>query len=199
MEKCDVCFGLKKYQNKPCIACNGVGEIKNHGEAINNIVSKIGTERNVYYEMYLNKYQHLIDENELLNHMQREILRIILTSEVFFIPFSINGDWDYVYTVGKVSLVQKLLDGNWFYDIMSSNLEDDVYMIEISFEDSRPITGFCCKYNNDQRDEAQGIEIYVPYSDFIKIYKKQLLPSKSEHFWGNVLREPDLPQTANAQ
>ncbi|GBF34630.1 hypothetical protein DCCM_3750 [Desulfocucumis palustris] len=151
----------------------------------------VNGERNIYYEMYLNKYQHLVDENEYLSNIQKEIIRIILASEVFFVPFAFDGDWDYVYTEGKVVLVSKLLDGKWDVNIMQSVMEDDIYIIEISFQDRRLIADFCCKYCDDQRSMAEGIEIYVPYSDYLKIYKKQLF-SLPDQFWRNVIREEDL-------
>ncbi|MEB9892791.1 hypothetical protein P4K96_04175 [Bacillus cereus] len=124
MRQCDICFGLKIYQDEPCIACYGTGnEIDPTKSSLNKDSS-----RNVYYEMYLNKYQHLLDENNSLTEHQREVLRVILTSDSYFIPFAFDGDWDYVYTEGKVNLVAKMLEGNWCTELLASHLEDDIYI-----------------------------------------------------------------------
>lgn len=188
---CDVCFGLMVYKHEKCVACKGAGT-----QSVRSLSQLpdpyFGGEVNIYHEMFVNKYQHLVDENKYLFQNQREILRILLTSDSFFIPFAFDGDWEYVYSLGKVSLVAKLLKGNWNPEILGARMEDDVYILEIQFEEPFLINEFGVeRFLNDASKKARGIEIYLPYHDYVRLYKSSLF-EKSAEFWRLGINEEDL-------
>lgn len=175
---CDVCFGLMVYKHETCIACEGTGK-----QSVRSLAELpdpcFGGEVNIYHEMFLNKYQHLVDENNYLSKKQKEILRILLTSDSFFIPFAFDGDWEYVYTEGKVRLVAKLLKGNWNSELLRARMEDEVYILHVKFSEPFLFNEFGVnRFLHDVSKEARGIEIYLPYHDYVRFYKNSLNPGE---------------------
>ncbi len=193
MKTCDVCYGLKVYQQQPCIACNGTGEKIVYG--FNDPQPPhMQIKPSIYYQMHLNKYQHLVDENIHLSDKQKEVLRILLTSDSFFLPFSFDGDWDYIYSKGKVVLVSKLLLGDWNYALIGTQLEDEIYALVITFHKKRLLKEFCDDiFKNELRRRASEIEIYLSYHDYIKFYQRSVSEASAQ-FWRSVLKEEDLKE-----
>lgn len=170
MEKCHLCFGLGVYQKEPCILCDGTGEIDDPAEADKKIPG-----RNLYYEAYLNKHQNLVDDNENFSFKQKEVLRVLLKSGTTIYPYSFDGDWDFTYSDDKVALISQLLDGKWSCDISSTNLNDDVFMLNIIFDKPRPVYDFCYdQYSKDTKITTEKLELYISYSDFLELYKSKL-------------------------
>lgn len=152
-------------------------------------------ERNIFYENYLNKNQHLIDsEPNNLSYKQKEFLRIFLVGENYFIPYTIDGDWSFAdnfKVIDKVELTEALLNGNWSFEISAT---DDVYIVIIYLNDDEtkskvlePYRRFKDHYLND--NIKSNIELYVPYSYVLKIFKDKLFDSP---VWDKLILKEDL-------
>lgn len=136
------------------------------------------------------------DSNDL-SFIQKKLLRIFLTGENFFIPYTLDGNWhfaDSMKVIDKVELVEALLGGNWYFDISLCTLDDDVYMVVIYLNDTEtknkildPYKRFKDHYLKD--NIKSNIEVYVPYSYMLKIYKNNLIELE---YWENIIQTADL-------
>lgn len=127
---------------------------------------------NTHNHMFLHKHQHLID-NKTISHDNRELLRVLLTSEVYFIPYSFDGEWDYMYSAGKVDFVKMLLKDDWTFDVGAAHLDDDVYIFSIKFSSTKYIKDYCFKPYVDHINETfNKLEIYIPFTDMRQLLHK---------------------------
>ena len=136
-------------------------------------------------------YQHLIDNNSDLSEQQRELLRVFLKSDVYFVPCSF-GDWNHMHIVEKVDLVKKLLDGQWTFDHFATSLDDDIYYIEITFQELKRKKEFFNKNEireNEQLKTFKILEIYIPYCDYLSIYRNVYRYIKSEEFEKSIKKD----------
>ncbi|OBZ15866.1 hypothetical protein A8L34_27865 [Bacillus sp. FJAT-27264] len=132
----------------------------------------------------------MADDNPNISLSQKTIIRTLLTGP-YFVPFSYEGEWDYTYSNSKIKLVELLLDGRWGFDLSAAFAEDDIYILIISFD--RPVTIEKCsknRYISDQREEAKAIEIYLPYSCLLQLYKAGIQHERTS-YWQELIKNED--------
>lgn len=146
------------------------------------------------YIYSLMKYQHLIDSNSELEEEQRELLRVLLKSELHFIPFSF-GDWNNgLHVIEKLNLVTKLINEKWSESYSYSYLDEDIYFITIKFENYQNKNDFLIENieNKDKDlDTFKSLEIYIAYSDYLNIYNNVVKHDVSD-FWRKSLKKDDF-------
>lgn len=126
---------------------------------------------NILYEQRKNQFQHLA-ENDKLSSIQKTIVRMLLAGP-YFVQFAYEGQWDFIYSKAKIEIVNVLLENQWTFQLGAAYLEDDVYMLEISF--NTPINIFSKnRYKDDEREKAYSFEIYLTYSSFLELYNAAL-------------------------
>lgn len=132
----------------------------------------------------------MADDNPIISLSQKTIIRTLLTGP-YFVSFSYEGEWDYTYSNSKIKLVELLLDGRWGFDLSAAFAEDDIYILIISFD--RPVTIEECsknRYISDQREEAKAIEIYLPYSCLLQLYKAGIQHERTS-YWQELIKNED--------
>lgn len=164
-------------------------EIKCLPEDVRNMVLKNGLALDEVYLHSLMKHQHIIDNNSCLNKEQYEILRVLLKSEVHFMPFSFGNLAEGIYVIEKLKLVKLLLDGKWNWNYCNSYLDEDVYFIRIELEENHNKKDFFHEYVV-KNDTFRKLEIYITYSDLVNVYKKAVNGKKSK-FWESNLNIDD--------
>ncbi|WP_315069268.1 hypothetical protein [uncultured Clostridium sp.] len=171
-------------------------EINNLSEEKRNVILKDGIALHENFIFSLMNYQHLIDGNSDLETDKREMLRVLLKSEMHFVPFSF-GDWnDGLHVIEKLELVNLLLDGRWQDQYCTSYLDEDIYFIALRFDEYRNKKEFLSEYiekNDEDYDTFRKLEIYIPYSDFVAIYKSIMSGIKND-FWRDGLKKEDYEE-----
>ncbi len=118
-------------------------------------------------------------KNELSTE-QKKLLKCLLSSGIYFIPFTIDGNWDYADRI-RVLFINELLetlekDNGWSIEIGVCNLDFPVYMLDIYLlndvikkEILKPYRKFQDHYLKE--DIKTHITLYLRYKDILKIYK----------------------------
>ena len=145
--------------------------------------------------MELQEYiESLVDNNKELNYQQSELLRIFLKSDFYFIPFTIDGNWDFqenILTTNKIHLTEVLSEGSWSFEVSQCSLEDDTYMIHIYMNDRSLKKRFLKQYTRQQRRWIKTyIELYIPYSTVLQIYEKDIC--KFSDWFKNHIEEKEV-------
>lgn len=115
-----------------------------------------------------------------LNRKQRKILKYLKRSSIYFIPFTIDGNWDFADNI-RVLDIENLLtalskDTKWHYRVNICYLNYPVYMLEIYLKDNqlkqeilRPFQNFNSHYWNTEI--KSNITLYLRCSDIYVMHK----------------------------
>ncbi|MEK5358008.1 hypothetical protein [Paenibacillus sp. FSL L8-0709] len=142
------------------------------------------------YKQRQNQFQHLADENPNISASQQTVICTLLTGP-YFVPFSYEGEWDYIYSKTKIKLVELMIDGRWEFDLSAAFLEDDIYILTITFDRLFTIERFSKnRYINDHRKEAKAIEIYLSYSSLLQLYKAGIQHERTS-YWQDLIKSED--------
>ena len=111
---------------------------------------------------------------------QKKLLKCLLSSGIYFIPFTIDGNWDYADRI-KVLCMNELLEvlennNGWSIEIGACNLEFPVYMLDIYLLNDaikQKILKPFRKFKDHYLKEAikTHITLYLRYKDILRIYK----------------------------
>lgn len=147
----------------------------------------------------LNDNIHLIEsEQNNLSNEQKELLRILLLSKNYFLPYTLDGNWDFADSIkvaDNVELVKALLiSDEWYFDVSGCSLDDVVYMLEIYLNNNELKNKVLAPYRKHKghylkKNIKSKIELYLSYDDILAIYRKELCKSK---LWNNLIHEEDI-------
>ena len=133
-------------------------------------------------------------ENEIVKQLNKErysILKILLDSENFYLPFSFDSGKDTIHGMNKTLLVKELSNGDWKVDYGTVFISGkEVYTIRIIFNQKKDKKLFVEDHSdNDLINECSSLEFYILYADFLRIYKE--VPNKRGDYWKFVLKSED--------
>lgn len=137
----------------------------------------------------------LIDSNDRLSETQRKLLRVLLMSENYFLPYAFNDREDFgkFNVIDKFDLIRELCNVNWGAHCCAVGMEEWANFIKFEFtpyikrvSNTSLRSGLCGYYGN----AIYNIDVYISYSDLMHIYKHVKEQENSE-IWKALLREGD--------
>ncbi|MEC3226108.1 hypothetical protein P9027_29765 [Bacillus thuringiensis] len=135
-------------------------------------MSKSGSLDNKVYIRNMNQLKRTLQENKCLSEKQKKVLTVLLESDMYFISYCFDQDWDLMYSECKTILVQNLFDGNWKMGWMEAYCEDHIYAIQFMLEESKRIRDFAPYVLTNHIDESYiSIEVYISPTGFAEIKK----------------------------
>lgn len=133
-------------------------------------------------------------ENEITKQLNKErysILKILLDSANFYLPFSFDADKKNVYGMNKVLLAKSLSDGDWKVTYGSIFISgNEVYTIKITFNQKKDKRLFFeDSSTDDSLNECSSLQFYILYEDFLRIYRE--VPNNRGDYWKYALKPED--------
>ncbi|PFZ33863.1 hypothetical protein COL77_30560 [Bacillus wiedmannii] len=135
-------------------------------------MSETGNSKNKDYIRDMKQLKLALQENKCLSEVQKKVLTVLLDSDMYFISYCFNEDWDLMYSEPKTILVQNLFDGAWDMSWMKTYCEDHIYAIQFMFKESKRIQDFASYVLTNHIDESyRSIEVYISPTEFTEIKK----------------------------
>lgn len=115
-----------------------------------------------------------------LNRKQRKLIKYLKRSGIYFIPFTIDGNWDFADNI-RVLDIENLLtvlskNSKWHYRVNICYLNYPIYMLEIYLKDNQlkqeilqPFQKFKSHYWNTEI--KSNITLYLRCSDLYVMHK----------------------------
>jgi hypothetical protein len=127
-----------------------------------------------------------------LDGEQKKLLKCLKRLGIYFIPFTVDGNWDYADNI-KVMDIEEftfVLEkyNEWSYDVLQCSLNYTVYMLELTFYSEflkKDILLPFQKFKNHYWDVKveDNITIYLRYSDMCRLQKKGCVKRKRNIFY----------------
>ncbi|PGR00759.1 hypothetical protein [Bacillus cereus] len=135
-------------------------------------MSETSNSKNKDYIRDMKQLKLALQENKCLSEVQKKVLTVLLDSDMYFISYCFNEDWDLMYSESKTILVQNLFDGAWDMSWMETYCEDPIYAIQFMFKESKRIQDFASYVLTNHIDESYRIiEVYISPTEFTEIKK----------------------------
>ncbi|PFZ33861.1 hypothetical protein COL77_30550 [Bacillus wiedmannii] len=113
-----------------------------------------------------------LQKNSYLSKTQKKVLNVLLDSNMYFLSYCFDENWDLMYSDSKTYFVQKLFDGLWDMSWMETHCEDHIYAIQFIYKDLKKIQDFAFHVLTDHVEEKyKKIEVYVSLTEFEEIKK----------------------------
>lgn len=118
---------------------------------------------------------------------QRKLLNCLKESGIYFIPFTVDGNWDYADNI-RVIDIDELTDAlkkysEWNYEISMCKLNYSVYILDITINNEslkkeilHPFQKFKGHYWDINIKSC--ISLYLRYSDMYMLYKRRSITRK---------------------
>ncbi|MGA4465927.1 hypothetical protein ACPA2L_25305 [Bacillus bombysepticus] len=135
-------------------------------------MSETSNAKNKDYIRDMKQLKMALQENKCLSEVQKRVLTVLLDSDMYFISYSFNQDWDLMYSECKTILVQNLFDGAWEMEWMETYCEDYIYAIQFMFKEAKRIQDFAPYVLTNHIDEDyRNIEVYISPTEYAEIKK----------------------------
>ncbi|PFX44591.1 hypothetical protein COL32_12110 [Bacillus pseudomycoides] len=130
---------------------------------------------NMKHKKYITNMVELkisLKENSCLSEKQKRALTVLLDSDMYFLSYCFDEDWDLMYSDSKTYFIQKLFDGLWEMSWMQTTCEDHIYAIQFIYKDFKKIQDFAFHVLTDHVEgEYKKIEVYISPTEFEEIRK----------------------------
>lgn len=144
-------------------------------------MSETSNSKNKDYIRDMKQLKIALQENICLLKVQKKVLTVLLDSDMYFISYCFNKDWDLMYSESKTILVQNLFDGAWDMSWMETYCEDHIYAIQFMFKESKRIQDFAPYVLTNHIDESyRSIEVYISPTEYKEI--KEIIDSMLKVF-----------------
>lgn len=142
---------------------------------------------NTYLRLYNNTLKLI--SNSKLSCESKEILKIVLDGDMFFLPFTVFSDHK-LYSISKILLIEKIVNEKFVVRVFHQDIHG-CYGMVFDFEKYMGLEKFS-NHNSYKQISSKSLSLYVPYSYILEIYNKRLIENSDFFFWGDIIRDDDL-------